>query len=326
MVSHIIRTALRFHTAKRRLTGIPKVIVRESYVLRIAFNIQRTVAFCLITAFIIAIEEINVMYPAMTIVRIQRNTVVFTVHHGEVTKLHTCTITHQNTKPVNDGIISYSLKSNVHFRIWLLPLYLKSFRGTSKLIRICNFNHTDDTYRYRSSAIFTVSSIHDALQSGKSLAIYLTSNSFCILSCHIDHLCTCFQCSVVIISTDTLRIVKMGKASTVVCFCCKYIGLDCFIHFLCSIFCYRNNLEFIITGFNAQHIHTCISSVITYQRAIHTQILTTVYRFIIYIVRFGAIFGKGSIPWLKPTAYFLNGNSGKRKRWRKHGQCHQKSF
>ena len=66
VIGDIVGATLALHATERTLSGIPEVYVVESHILRIAFNIDRSVTFCLIAVTTyLSIENVNIVSPTM---------------------------------------------------------------------------------------------------------------------------------------------------------------------------------------------------------------------------------------------------------------------
>ena len=125
MIADKILSRFGCHTTKSHLTRIPKTVVRESHIFGICLTIQRTVTFSLVrstTGF--TIKEINIMHPAITIIRIQRDTIIHTEHNRKVSDFNTLAISQQNAESPDCSIISHSLKGDVHLAVRILSFNL----------------------------------------------------------------------------------------------------------------------------------------------------------------------------------------------------------
>ena len=145
------------------------------------------------------------MYPTITIVCIQRQTVIHAKHDSQIPNFNTLTVSQQNAKPTYCSIISYTFKCNIHFTIGILSFNLQPFCTTGKVIHISSFDCSYNTNNQRSSIISFLTRINNCLKSGEcfnlSLAICnnIASHCFGSFRCHIKNLCIFFQRTIILI-------------------------------------------------------------------------------------------------------------------------------
>ena len=167
VIGNPVLAALALHTAHSRLTGIPEVAVSDGDVLGVRLHVNGTVALLLVATLVGTIESINVMYPDVVVVGIQRDIVIHTRCHAEVAKLNRSCVANQEAEAVNEGVVANTLKSHVQLAVLGLTLNLQALGRRVKAIHVAGLDSADETYTERTLLLSFLIGSNDSLQTSE---------------------------------------------------------------------------------------------------------------------------------------------------------------
>ncbi len=319
MVVDIVGTCLALHSAKRRLTAVEEMVVSNGDIFRIALHVYRSVALGLIAvAAGFAVEEVEMVNPAVGIVRIERHGVVHAKHDAEVAQFNADSIAQQKSESPHGGILAYALYRYVH-RDGVVPAFhLQAFGLAAELVHIGITDGSHEADGERTCLQTFLIGVDDGLQSGECLGLVVFSSHD--IKGHgpgrsrrdIYNPCTGLKSTVVVVCTDA-GIVEMCKTRTVVvphCHARSHTGLAIVL----DTVDYGHHLKRIaVGGSQPHHICTAVSTVAAHQLTVNPCIFGILSAFDIYIIRCSATI---QIPYyicrLEPSARlgYLNATGG----------------